>query len=114
MSETPVESAKRPDQGKAARELNDVIRYTMWSVFELSGPADDDRTRQAEAVEVEKLIVELESEDVVVRGCYDVSGLRADADVMVWWHAGTAEALQAAYNRLRRTAFGSRLVPVWS
>jgi chlorite dismutase len=33
---------------------------------------------------------------------------------MVWWHASTAEALQAAYNRLRRTAFGSRLVPVWS
>ena len=41
-------------------------------------------------------------------------GLRADADVMVWWHASTAEALQAAYNRLRRTAFGARLVPVWS
>jgi chlorite dismutase len=32
----------------------------------------------------------------------------------VWWHAETAEQLQAAYNRFRRTAFGRRLAPVWS
>jgi hydrogen peroxide-dependent heme synthase len=34
--------------------------------------------------------------------------------VLVWWHAGSAEELQSAYNRLRRTAFGRRLEPVWS
>ena len=39
-----------------------------------------------------------------MRGVYDVSGLRADADLMVWWHAATADALQEAYGRLRRTA----------
>jgi chlorite dismutase len=33
---------------------------------------------------------------------------------MVWWHAGSADTLQDAYHRLRRTAFGARLVPVWS
>jgi hydrogen peroxide-dependent heme synthase len=33
---------------------------------------------------------------------------------MVWWHSGTSEALQSAYNRFRRTAFGRRLGPVWS
>ena len=33
---------------------------------------------------------------------------------MVWWHADTVEALQSVYNRLRRTDFGRRLVPVWS
>ena len=33
---------------------------------------------------------------------------------MVWWHAASAEQLQDAYNRLRRTAFGRRLQPVWS
>ena len=33
---------------------------------------------------------------------------------MVWWHAATSEQLQSAYNRLRRTAFGRRLEPVWS
>jgi chlorite dismutase len=33
---------------------------------------------------------------------------------MVWWHAPTSERLQSAYHRLRRTAFGRRLAPVWS
>jgi peroxiredoxin len=32
----------------------------------------------------------------------------------VWWHAETVEQLQDAYQRLRRTAFGARLEPVWS
>ena len=70
--------------------------------------------RAAEGAEVEKLFAELAEADVVVRGVYDVSGLRADADVMVWWHAATSEELQAAYHRFRRTAFGRRLAPVWS
>ena len=51
---------------------------------------------------------------MVVRGLYDLSGLRADADVMVWWHAENVEQLQDAYQQLRRTAFGRRLDPVWS
>jgi chlorite dismutase len=33
---------------------------------------------------------------------------------MVWWHAEDVQQLQLAYNRLRRTAFGRRLAPVWS
>jgi hydrogen peroxide-dependent heme synthase len=108
-------SSPTPGKSKAAksRELNEAIRYTMWSVFRLAdvlGEAD----RSSEAAEVEKLVEELAGEDVVVRGFYDVSGLRADADLMVWWHAERSEQLQDAYNRLRRTAFGRRLEPVWS
>ncbi len=96
-------------------ELNATIRYTMWSVFKLERPlGDDDVTRKAEATEVEELIATLAEEDVVLRGIYDVAGLRADADLMVWLHAASSDHLQRAYHRLRRTAFGSRLVPVWS
>jgi chlorite dismutase len=43
-----------------------------------------------------------------------VSALRADADLMVWWHAGAIEDLQEAYARLRRTRLGRALEPVWS
>jgi peroxiredoxin len=96
------------------REINDSIRYTMWSVFRLADVLGDAADRAAEGAEVEKLFAELGEGDVVVRGVYDVSGLRADADVMVWIHATTSEELQAAYHRLRRTAFGRRLEPVWS
>jgi hydrogen peroxide-dependent heme synthase len=96
-------------------ELNETIRYTMWSVFRLERTlGDDDTVRKAEADEVEALFAELAAEDVVVRGVYDVAGLRADADLMVWWHAESSDQLQLAYHRLRRTAFGTRLAPVWS
>jgi hydrogen peroxide-dependent heme synthase len=99
--------------GKRANELNAAIRYTMWSVFKLGRPFGEE-PRTAAADEVQGLIDELRGKDVVVRGTYDVSGLRADADFMVWWHAATADALQEAYGRLRRTALGRRLEPVWS
>ncbi|GAA4736730.1 chlorite dismutase family protein [Nocardioides endophyticus] len=103
-------------KAQQARDINDTIRYTMWSVFRLDITLsdDEDADRAAEAAEVEKLFAELAEADVVVRGVYDVSGIRADADLMVWWHATTSEELQAAYNRFRRTAFGMRLSPVWS
>lgn len=96
-------------------ELNEVVRYPMWSVFRLDRTfGDDDTARADEATEVEKLFAELVASDVVVRGVYDVAGLRHDADLMVWWHAESSDQLQDAYHRLRRTAFGRRLAPVWS
>ncbi|WP_404383078.1 chlorite dismutase family protein [Knoellia locipacati] len=95
------------------REINETIRYTMWSVFEVTEPLGDE-DRAAMVAEVEELVAELESRDVVVRGFYDVAGLRGDADLMVWWHAERIEDLQDAYHRLLRTAFGAHLSSVWS
>jgi hydrogen peroxide-dependent heme synthase len=107
------QSAQQRSLGKRANELNAAIRYTMWSVFRLARPLPEgDRTALAD--EVQALVDELAGKDVVVRGTYDVAGLRADADLMVWWHAETADALQEAYGRLRRTALGRHLDPVWS
>jgi chlorite dismutase len=97
---------------KKARDLNQVVRYTMWSVFRLKDALPEDRS--AHAAEVDELFAQLREKDVVVRGTYDVSGLRADADLMIWWHAETADALQDAYNRFRRTRLGRHLDPVWS
>ncbi|GAB3872992.1 hydrogen peroxide-dependent heme synthase [Dactylosporangium cerinum] len=95
------------------RELNDSIRYTMWSVFQASTPLDP-ATRDETAAEATAFLADLAAKDVVVRGTYDVAGLRADADLMIWWHASSAEALQEAYAALRRTALGAHLQPVWS
>jgi chlorite dismutase len=102
------------DQTNAARlrELNESIRYTMWSVFRVAEPLPairEDLTR-----EVESLVEQLAGKDVTVRGTYDVAGLRADADLMIWWHSGSSDALQEAYGLLRRTALGRHLAPVWS
>jgi chlorite dismutase len=95
----------------SAREINDTIRYTMWSVFAADRlPAE----RGPLVDEVDALFADLAAKDLVVRGTYDVSGLRADADLMVWWHAPTVELVQAAYHGLRRTELGRYLRPVWS
>ena len=99
--------------GKSARELNNVIRYTAWSVFKAVTPLGDG-DRAGLAAEVDALFDELAAKDITVRGTYDVSALRADADLMIWWHAPTADLLQEAYSRFRRTSLGRHLDPVWS
>jgi chlorite dismutase len=94
------------------RELNASIRYTMWSVFRAVQPLPS--LRDELTSEVEALFAQLGEKDVVVRGTYDVAGLRADADLMIWWHAVSSDVLQDAYGLLRRTALGRHLAPVWS
>ncbi|MGV1030196.1 MAG: hydrogen peroxide-dependent heme synthase, partial [Dermatophilaceae bacterium] len=101
----------RPDLARI-REINETIRYAMWSVFAVSRPLGPQRLEQA--AEVEQLLTALGEDGVVTRGVYDVAGLRADADFLVWWHAPTIEALQHAYHRLLQTQLGAHLAPVWS
>jgi chlorite dismutase len=107
--------AEEPDRKPKARELNELIRYTMWSVFrvtdrgalEAAGPGDA-------AAEVDDLLDQAAGKGVVTRGCYDVQGLRADADFMFWWIAPTSDDLQDQYARFRRTRLGRHSEPVWS
>ena len=110
MSERPIPAKPSPAR---MREINDSIRYAMWSVFTVDRPLAD-ADRDALTNELEELCAELEESGVTIRGWYDVAGLRADADLMVWWHAETIEALQDAYHRVLRTGFGAHLAPVWS
>ncbi|WP_353508891.1 hydrogen peroxide-dependent heme synthase [Intrasporangium sp.] len=94
------------------REINDTIRYSMWSVFASVTPLGEDRDELAD--ELTSFVETITNEGVTVRGIYDVAGLRGDADFMIWWHAPTIEQLQSAYRRLLRSELGSHLEPVWS
>ena len=96
-----------------AREINSTIRYTMWSVFRRVGQLDDPPMETADAT-VRAIDRATKDDDLVIRGWYDVAGLRADADLMVWWHAPSSDTLQNAYHALRRSDLGAHLVPVWS
>src|SRR5215207_3660625 len=94
-------------------ELNSTVRYTMWSAFRIE-PGQLPAERASVADEATEYLDALAGKGVVVRGVYDIAGMRADADYVVWWHAEEVEALQAAYNGLRRTALGRASAPVWS
>jgi hydrogen peroxide-dependent heme synthase len=101
----------KPSAGQI-REINDSIRYAMWSVFKVTSPLPQDRAKVT--TEVEALFADIAGQGVVVRGVYDVAGLRADADFMIWWHAPDIRTVQAAYHRLLRTELGTHLESVWS
>jgi hydrogen peroxide-dependent heme synthase len=94
-----------------ARELNELIRYTMWAVFKVT-----DRTldREQAAVELGEVLDQAAGKGIVTRGCYDLQGMRADADYMLWWVAPTSDELQEMYVRFRRTELGQASEPVWS
>ena len=102
-----------------ARDLNELIRYTMWSVFRVTGALDTvsaqaSSGRAGLASEVDELCQHAAGKGVVTRGCYDVQGLRADADYMFWWTAESPDDLQEMYARFRRTGLGRASEPVWS
>jgi len=89
--------------------------YTLWVVLQRNPHADPiDATDDALAPELEALVAQLAEEGVTVRGFYDVSGLRADADLMIWLWGTSPEDLQAAVRRLRRTGLLHELLPVWN
>jgi hydrogen peroxide-dependent heme synthase len=104
-----------------ARDLNELVRYTMWSVFrvtdraalEAGGTGGSGGPGEA-AAEVAELLDQAAGKGIVTRGCYDIQGLRADADFMFWWVAPTSDDLQDLYVRFRRTRLGRCSEPVWS
>lgn len=97
-----------------ARDVNETVRYAMWSVFRVGTRLGDrkNRARLAEAAAAE--FDNLAPKGLVLRGWYDVAGLRADADLMLWAHAPDSETLQDAYQAFRRSELGAHLEPVWS
>jgi chlorite dismutase len=99
--------------GKRAKDLNELVRYVMWSVFRVARPVDP-AGREKLAAEVDELLTQLADKGVETRGLYDVAGLRADADFMFWWVAPSSGDLQDAYQRFRQTSLGRQCEPVWS
>ena len=107
MSEPPTQTTldQQVDQPATAREINETIRYAMWSVFAVPGRARRGPGRRWPSRSSSELD-RLAAKDLTVRGWYDVAGLRADADLMVWWHAPELETVQQAYRTL--PAYGAR------
>ena len=96
----------------APSDLVPTTAFLMYSVFRAATPLPfgDDRAALAD-----QLLAELEQiDELTIRGWYDVSGYRADADIMVWWWGPNPDALQQAYHAVLASELGNHLIPVWS
>jgi chlorite dismutase len=118
MTETAASNDDK--QRLKARDLNQLIRYTMWSVFTVTdrdfGRAGGGEAggRKEVADELAGVLDQAAGKGIVTRGCYDLQGMRADADYMLWWIAPTSDELQEMFVNFRRTRLGSASEPVWS
>lgn len=86
--------------------INAQPLWAMYSVFQASSLRPD-----TEAAPVAAALAETGCQ---VRGYYDVSGFRADADLMVWTLADDPAKLQNSYRALVGSDLGEQLNPVWS
>lgn len=81
--------------------------FATYTVFARNHPAaqtpQSESERQRNVAQFNRLVEQLAHDGVTVRGTYDVSGLRADADIMVWMYSHSPQALQVGIRELRRT-----------
>ena len=102
MSETgyrPENSS--PVLAERAREGEHTLHFTAWAVY---ARTEDMVLGPQDAADFDAAAADLSELGVTLRGVYDVSGMREAADLMVWVHGPSFEALQSALRRLRRTA----------
>jgi chlorite dismutase len=88
--------------------------FTTYTVFARKddAPAKSDAEAATDNAEFTKLIDTLADQGVTVRGLYDVSGMRAEADIMVWMWSKSPEVLQDAIRQIRRSGLlsGTKMV----
>jgi len=112
----PADAAPSADAGVPDAETIAANSYTLFAVFRLSSSHPivlDGRDVPGIVQELEDVVEVIGAEGVTVRGWYDVSGLRSDADIMVWLHGAAAEDLQWALRELRRTSLLRPLIRTW-
>jgi chlorite dismutase len=81
--------------------------FTLWAVLRRDrGAAPADAPPLGDVIAA--------AQGFTLRGLYDVSGLRADADVMLWLTGDSAEGLQAGLRELRRSRELSPLAATWN
>ncbi|MGN8025381.1 hydrogen peroxide-dependent heme synthase [Microbacterium sp. 22242] len=106
-----AEAAETPVPAPAENGADSPQGFTLWAVWRRNPVAP---VVETDATELEDIVGLIEQGGITVRGFYDVSGLKADADLLVWLHGPSPEELQKALRRLRRTELLRTLLPVWN
>ncbi len=100
-------------------EIAQTTRYTSYTVFRrLSGLTEDGEFTAAQVAEaLAQTIPLIESASdggVEILGFYDVSGFRAEDDLMLWLAAEDPEALQRGLREFERSLVGTWLHREWA
>lgn len=112
-------AASAPSLADAPDQTAQPDGYTLWVVLRRDphhpfGASADGARDAAGAAELDEVISRAADRGVTLRGFYDVSGLKADADLMFWIWGPAPEELQAVARELRRTALLKELLPTWN
>ncbi len=111
MSHTFAESVtKNSAAGNDATPVE--APFTLWTVFKRTGLAAAGSEQRAAAFD--ELAAGLADRHIKLRGAYDVSAMRRDADVMVWLIGPSAEGLQQAVREIRRSDLFANTEIAWS
>jgi chlorite dismutase len=89
--------------------MTDELIFSGYPVFK-AAPAPPGADLEVQAKEVQALFDEW-ADRVQVRGSYSTAGFRADADLMFWWVAASADDIQDLTVAFRHTELGRRLEP---
>lgn len=106
MSDTLAESVS-----KTAELEPSQTPFTLWTVVKRVGLPTVGSSKVAA---FDELIGRLAAQGVTLRGAYDVSAMRNDADVMLWLVGAKAEELQQAIRDIRRSELFANTEIAWS
>jgi chlorite dismutase len=112
-SDSPAAPSPAPTGASSSGSGGERLGYTLWAVLRRD-PQNPYTPDETDAESLDAVVESLAADGVVVRGFYDVSALRADADIMIWLHGEVPEAIQSAYRRLLRTDALGGLLPTWN
>jgi chlorite dismutase len=89
--------------------------FTLWAVLRRDPGVGPSSTQGSALVAaLDDSVAAVEARGVTVRGFYDVSSMRSDADLMIWLHGAAPETLQWALRELRRSPLLRPLLPTWN
>lgn len=91
--------------------INNTIRYTNWSAYQLRGKLVEP---DIASEEFNQWVLDLAEQDITLRGAYDIRGFRGDTELLLWLHAPRAEDIQRALSSFLHTQLGQLAVPTWT
>ena len=119
MNDATTQPAPSASAAQSPEEIAQTTRYTSYTVFRrLSGLTEEGEVTDAQitaALGDVTALIESDSEGgAEILGFYDVSGFRAEADLMLWLAADDPASLQRGLREFERSLPGTWLHREWA